>query len=465
MIDARVFTERFFAMEVVEGLFDRQDSDGLRYWDVLRHDIYYYLYLVQIGRIPAVANTRRQRSRIMRWLAEVYALLHCRFVALRLRIRRPRYLFVTASRNRIGGDWIDVICDESVRHFGKEAFVLETYTSRSAYLWPRNRHGVAGAVCRMPTDVRAVDPTIADELALIFKRYFVEPVHVNNLRVLVEAGIRAYCQQARYFDLLPSAHAPEVMLVVASGVLKGMFSMAHKHRVGVLEFQHGLISSLHPYYSYPRHVRYEQLPPFFPGRLLIFADFWGEDLHFAGIDKISVGTDHYCKAAANTVGVTREAWLIVTAARYHVALSALTRSLAERLSERKLIYKLHPQQYAHMDGIRREFASYPNVEVCAGEWSMEELFAQAGALITVQSTVVYEALQAGLHVVLMTWDDYQVHENVFRFCSQCANADDVIRALQKTIPTTLQDQTFFDRYDQSRVNEQVRAVSRWIRQA
>lgn len=92
------------------------------------------------------------------------------------------------------------------------------------------------------------------------------------------------------------------------------------------------------------------------------------------------------------------------------ALSCLTAGL---LTERKIYFKLHPNQFVEKEFYETKFMAYPQVQVISNECGIGELLNKTQTVLTIQSTAVYEALQGGRKVILLKESTYKRHQDVF----------------------------------------------------
>jgi len=433
----RQFTQRFFEMEVAQGLFEVTES-GVHCWDIVRHDTYYMLWARVSGGHWASAHLRHKPSAVDRFLRNLWRHVRTWATLKRLRKAKPAYLFVTASRMEDGLATTDRISDPYLRLYGLRGFVLESHSRRSRYLAAGSP---PGAFISIPQRTWRIDAQrIAARVHAAIEAHFGLSADVTELEMLIDAGLNTYLDQRRYFRRILAAARPRALVAVSNGIMKGMFIAAHEAGIHAYELQHGLISKFHPYYSYPSDVDYGRLRHH-PHSLFVFSDFWGKQIHFAGANVASVGCDFYSQ---RTVTSGKSGLLIISASRYHEELARVAKAVARIDPQLPIIYKLHPQQYAQVGRITAEFSEQPGIRVAAGEREISRLFAEASALLCVQSTVVYEAIQSGLRVLLLQRDDYQIHEDAFDWVELCATAEDVAHAAQQHAPGANVAPAFFD---------------------
>lgn len=438
--DAHVFTDRFFEMELARGLFDVRDAYGVRFWDIIRYDVYSVLWAHVSGGGEATRNSEPRHSLPKRLVRNALCALRMAGVQREVRRSRPEFLFLTTARLTAGDATIDPISQPYLELLSGRCFVLETFSKTARYL--QGAAAARGAFASIPQSAWQ-ESRLGAPVNEAFAEYFdvrLDPIALNEL---IDGNLRAYRDQLRYFDRVLQAQRPAAVVMVANGIWKGLFTAARRLDIPVIELQHGLISRLHPYYSYPRGPQYRELQ-MHPDLLLTFASSWMARVYFAGVPSVAIGTDYYRPRAGSR---TRPGLLIVSADRYHQVLAAAAKTIAGRLPQLPILYKLHPQQYDRAQAIGAEFSGYPNVSVHAGARSISDLFTEVSAMLCIQSTVVYEALQVGLRVFLVPRDNYQIHEDVFEYVQLCEDAAQVAAALEQPSASRIPELSFFDEFD------------------
>ena len=93
------------------------------------------------------------------------------------------------------------------------------------------------------------------------------------------------------------------------------------------------------------------------------------------------------------------------------------------------------------------FKPYPNIEVIAKEYSIQRLLEKTRILITIQSTAVYEALQAGRKVILLKRSTYERHQDIFDNSNVhlVSNANDLTNAINAPIDKNIVE--FFSNFN------------------
>ncbi|MBO8173586.1 MAG: hypothetical protein H0Z33_17095 [Bacillaceae bacterium] len=181
---------------------------------------------------------------------------------------------------------------------------------------------------------------------------------------------------------------------------KALNSVAKKMKVPTVELQHGVMGKYHIAYNFAERTKVDT----FPDYIFLFGEFWKDTTSFPVDDsKIKVvGWPYYEQKAnihRNNVNKNnKKVILFISQGTIGKDLSKIAVQISERINtdEYKVIYKLHPGEYA------RWKTEYPwlksaDIEVIDNNnYDMHYYFAQSDIQIGVYSTALFEGLGYGL---------------------------------------------------------------------
>lgn len=426
-MDILRFTKEFFAMERELDLLSRR-IDGLSWWEPARHDVFYAIYHAKSGlsapspgRVPL---TRRVADLATRMFA---------VVGLKVRIALGRYdvLALRAPRHWIDGRWCDTILDDILACTPGRVLVVDTFPCYHHIRLPSrvDRRLTAAELCHLNEAVASRFGVTKDVESLVSLRF-------SQFR-------SALTQYRRLLGRI----RPKCVLLVQNGIEKALFHAASERRIPVVEAQHGLIHTVHPQYSYPVECPAGSLSTL-PSIFLALSDHWVERCHYPVARTIVVGNRHI--GAVRSRQPTDDI-LVISADIYETAIEGLLRQVAPALPQRRFLYKLHPNQLQHSHQVEARLADLPNVEIVTTACTLQQLVGRCGDALCVQSTGVYEALQAGVRVHLYARHDYTTHSDVFDHPNLRVVDDHLafLRSVQEARPPSASDATpvFFRDFD------------------
>ena len=140
--------------------------------------------------------------------------------------------------------------------------------------------------------------------------------------------------------------------------------------------------------------------------------------------------------------------MVISANIYHNTLAAWVRAISALSPQRRILYKLHPNQSTSASQIAEEFRHLTNVEVMESHVPASMLLKDVSHIIVVCSTVAYEALQAGRTVCIIPQHDYLSHRDIFHLPGVVvpATPEELDRALDVE-NSTVEAPCFFDPFN------------------
>ncbi len=83
------------------------------------------------------------------------------------------------------------------------------------------------------------------------------------------------------------------------------------------------------------------------------------------------------------------------------------------LQDTPVYFKLHPYQFGEKKNYEEKFKDFENLKVITNEWSVGELLQQSDTVFAVQTTAIYEALQAQKKVIVLKRSSYERQQHIF----------------------------------------------------
>ena len=427
-MDLDEFNDRMFSIEKRLDLFaDR--SEGLPWWDGLRYEVYVFLYGAISG-VPAIDPERRPfHLRALGWLQRAFLK-----ALLSLRIRAFKYdvLVLRAPRQFKQGRRFDPAIDDLVALCPGRRLTINT----SPHYYHLGRRGRR----------RGCAPAAVDDLIKMLKTELGGSWSDLELRRLIEARLGDFQAAVESYSKFFSRIRPRFIIMTQNGMEKGLFVAAAAAGIRVIEGQHGLIGPAHPAYSYPRDLDFKDRSSF-PAVFLAFSDFWIRSCYYPAAKNLAIGNDHFAVSEPppipNNAGV-----MFVSADVYHGVLRGLVARLAHVVPDRRIIYKLHPNQRYAIAAIRAEFAAIKNIDVIDASVLARTLLPTISHVVVVQSTVAYEALEAGRRVCIVPELDYCILKGIFGLdgVTITPGLEELSRAVEEPVAFARMP-SFFDPFD------------------
>lgn len=439
-MDIIEFSDRFYNMEQDLDLFQIK-IDGISWWDVVRHDVFYEIYY---GLNGLDINPSRHRSLTQRATSLFKYLLKRAKFLISIQLFNHDVIALSAPRNYTGNKRRDIILDEILECIPSRKLIIETV--------PLYYH----ISQRKKLYYKDPDPQyvgLNDEV----KKRFGRKLDVESL--IEDRLQRFYFTLVEYTKLLDKVN-PKFVILIQNGIEKALFHAANMKEIPTIEAQHGLIGYVHPAYSYPKQITQGSLSTL-PTYFLSFSRHWTENCDYPVKRSIVCGNS---SLSVKKTTHSHNAILVISGPSYEDPLEKILMPAAKQLCERKFIYKLHPNQYARHHEISKRFLGLRNVEIVCGEKTISQLIEKCSSALCVQSTAVYEMLQAGMFVNLVKTMDYRTHADIIDHasCKIVSTPDTFINSVLKetTNPIKKELSVYFEKFNRSNVSDLVKRLSK-----
>lgn len=217
-----------------------------------------------------------------------------------------------------------------------------------------------------------------------------------------------YRSKKKSFDRIVKKTAPKVILEVNSEAPDCMAinEVAKEHGIPIVELQHGIMGKEHIVYNYPQGVSVKQ----FPDYLFVFSDFWkyGNRCPIPDEHIISVGFPYLEKQRRKYSQNAKEGKTVLLFLSQGTIADKLVKiavGVLDSLKNKdyKIIYKLHPGEYATWREKLPELLNTEGIEVIDNnQISLYELFAKTDIQIGFASTAIFEGLSYHLDTYIYT---------------------------------------------------------------
>ncbi len=381
-MDINTLTSSFHKMEVEHNLFYKKYKSEY-IWDVIRFDVFHALQnrsllLKRPGKIKVLIKNVISKT------LQVICLVS-------LVLSRRKILICKTSRTKNQSGYVDSYSAPITNSLkSNEYFDIELYHLAGGYFNQRYlfnydiNHALPMAFLK---DILAV-------LKLKFPSLYREDVLIQ----VINNAYNKYLVEYTFYNKLYKYSSIEKAFIVQNGIQKGLLHAAIMNNVRVVELQHGYVGYTHPAYSYPLSI----LPAYVytPNEFWAFSDFWYQEIYMPKTEFKVLGCDY-----ADLANIKGTAILFISRDNHHKILLEFLSHISVN-TERKIIYKLHPNQTADFLEIKESLSHFTNVDVILNEMSVSTCIGKSSDVVCIQSTVVFEALQSNRKVICIKKADY-----------------------------------------------------------
>jgi len=427
--------EKFLAFEEENHLFQLKE-DGLYIWDILRFPVYLdYMWENFRNQTPRQKLRTKLKLSVTR-LAYLVTFLFSR--------SRPN-LFLTNSRDKTpDGHFYDKNADDFLQRLHLDSHIIETYQVKARnYAYP----------------VSLINPTsLFNWLYRLLHRkqdYSVLLEQINSSLNLkwdnktINWHLGHFKSEKLFYTLLFRFSKTKRVYVTQNGIQKALFSAARDSGVQSVEFQHGIIDPGHIAYNYPASI-VSGAEIYVPDLLLTFSEFWTQDINYPVKKIIPAGNTVFANVSAYHKEFNPQSKCIgfISSDVFGLKISKLATEYAALNDKDNILFKLHPNEFAMKSFYDETFRDFPNIRVITNEQPTEEVILSCDAIVLIQSTIAYQALQAGIRLFIYKRMTYYRHAHIFN--SPNVQLIDNARQIVVTSDNTRDARdVFFEEFDES----------------
>jgi hypothetical protein len=238
-------------------------------------------------------------------------------------------------------------------------------------------------------------------------------------------------------------------LYVAFNSQKSHYAAARECGIQTIEFQHGIIDRGHVDYNYPPGIDAGSRV-YCPDVLLTYGDFWSRELNYPVKKVLKLGNTFAAQigSARKPVHSGLQTIGFISADVFGVRLAELAIEYAKLNPGNTVIFKLHPNQFSRRKEYVDRFRPFPGIRVFTNEQPTREMIVSCDAIVLIQSTIAYEALQAGVPVFIYKRMTYYRHAQIFD-SPNVVLFDDASEIVIRERAAPEKGEVFFEEFDES----------------
>lgn len=390
--------EHFLKFERDNKLFDIKDKYGLNVWEAIRYCV--GGQIIRNATMGFLINHEGHNSSVFFAMKRLTL-----FVLYSIRHFRSSILFILCSRDYKENTYQDAISDGMYKLVPpNDSFVIETTFNwcKDDYLYGNVCPSIFTLLLRL--NRRKYDFSVIED---IVKRSY--PNISFDIREW-ESLYKMFLTQYLFYNIFFKIIRIKKIVFVQNGIFKGLLAAAKKHNIVTIEMQHGQISKNHLMYSYDPSLLKEKYL-YNPNYLLTFSPFWLKDGVLPGTQVVPIGNNTFYSVEFN-FKKSFKSILVVSSVNHEDSLISIVSEILKIDSSFTVYYKLHPDEYNRVAFFNKVFSEHIEVKVVK-DVPISALLNKVDVVLLVQSSVMTEALNAGVNVFVYRIKDYEVMDFLF----------------------------------------------------
>lgn len=368
---------------------------GVHIWDGIRYDIISYITAQEINENNNQHQITRSSSyeKIRYFFLELWSYL-CLVILPR---KAKQYLFVISSRFKDGNNNYDRQASPLLSEVKKsERIILEHHTGAKyddAYYYDSASFYYRLKKYKYRAKYEA-SSIIADSINSIFGKNVITSSIIDNF-------INRFFSARDYYNKLIRNIKPN-KIIISFGRFKSLCAVASKSGIQVILLQHALVFE-NDYALANTCPNKEQ--GYYPDYFYTYGTYWGQ--YMKHLTNVRVLGNNYL--SNKLVGPQGEAVLFISTPQQGTYLSPLVKRFAERNSDIRCFYRLHPTEYSIADKYIQLFKNCSNVRVITTEMTFEESVSESRFVVGIFSTALFEALHNERPVAVLNVEEYHTY--------------------------------------------------------
>ncbi len=394
--------DKFLEFEKDHNLFALQDDRGTYFWDIVRFQVY----------IAILWGESTKAKRTFFFVLRKVVFMLCDILRLLFLTKSKENFFYMTSRNKDEkGQLFDqnsqavYDCFSPKNSMVLESHYLQTYKNskiRNKFLLPQLFYRHLSHYKKQ--DFSSIRNLIQEEFGKEFDDSF-----FNKL-------MKTYYADCAFYSWLLKAKKIKRVFIVQNDVQKALMIAAKELGLPTFEFQHSVVDVGYLLYNYPK-IDHTERQVILPDTLLTFSPFWLQDVYLPNVKIVAIGNDYFLKPLQEAVknkGTAKGLTVISTDVFGQILSEFLVKSEIQKiLQDIPVYFKLHPYQFGEKKNYEEKFKDFENLKVVTNEWSVGELLQQSDTIFAVQTTAIYEALQAQKKVIVLKRSSYERQQHIF----------------------------------------------------
>jgi len=437
--------QKFFEMEERYSLFDYQTKEGIKYWDIVRYEIFCYIIS---NNIFIQKNRKRNLLFIYKIIKYCFYLI---IFLLKIFLNRPHYLCFICSRNKDNyGRNLDIISQDIISRLPyNKRLLIETFSNNNGkgqFSYIFNSGLILYKYLFKLKNIFHNNCDYYEIIEIISKTFNISINDKLIIDTIITNNINRYIIERNYYKKLFSLLKPKLIFMTQDGIQKGMFNAANYLNIPLVELQHGFIGYSHPVYSYPQSILRGQILDL-PKYLFAFSHFWTKTINYPVNSIKYIGNSYYAKK------ITKKEIkydIVFIMGLYNNCILSLIDNLLKLNFNYNICIKLHPAQIFNYNNILEKYKYTNNINIIRNELSISKLLSETECIITVNSTCIYEALHNNVKVFLLKVPGYYTMQNIYDnpLVKEITSAEDIISLKNINIINQKNNITYFEEFNE-----------------
>lgn len=401
----------FKQMEIKNSLFELKYKSKFAVWDLCRRDI-----LIEIDRIlknepNEFQYTIKSCDKYKNFFKKFYNYTVLFFLSFK-KAKRLVIVFRRFKKKNLSYDF----CIDPITSKLSDCFYLDfANSSLLKAIFFRDSSYLSFKIIRKPyKDVEYISKYINDCVSKYFNINF-------DSKEIINHSLNCFFSGELFFRHLIKNLDCQKVIYSDNGALKSIPYVCSMKNITCFEVQHGATQGS-TIYTYPKKKDFflDKKNCYYPDYYILWGKYWKKNFNLPS--KLIVGgTYHYMEKCDHQNKI-----LFISSTKNYLDLSLVAKEVASALPNRKILFKLHPNQFNEYLKIKLDLKNNKNILVVSDEIDNKKLLSESSDFVATRSSLMYQALQSGCRGHILKKNNYDVEKNFFKVTQQFSKSSELL---------------------------------------
>jgi hypothetical protein len=420
---------KFKKMEIESSFFKLKYKNKFAVWDLCRRDIFIEIVRVKDNLPKYFSYEIKSNDKYKNFFKKFYNFL----VLFFLRFKRAETLAITFRRSKKKNLSYDFSVDPIANKFNDCFFLDFANPSIFKALFFRNFSYFSYKTLREPyNDIDDISKYIDNK---VFEKFNID----ISSKEIINYSLNCFFSGELFFRNLIKSLKCRKVIYVDNGNIKFIPYVCNIKRLVCFEAQDGATEgSISVNYPKKKELLLNKENSYYPDFYISWGKYWNKIYNLPS-KFIVGGTENYIEKCNHSNKI-----LFISSTRYYLDLSFIAKEVAKALPNKKILFKLHPDQFTECSKIKLDFKNQKNIKVILDEIDNKKLLLESSDFVAIRSTFIYQALQSGCRGHILKKHDYNCETKILKFVQQFSTPGELLANLNHT-PLKTDPPIFFEK--------------------
>ena len=414
---------KFEKMEVENSLFELTYKNEFAVWDLCRRSIFAEINRKLLNKPPQMFYEIKPIDKFKNIFKNIYN----KSILYLLKSKKAKTLVITFRRFKKKDRVYDFVIDPIASKLNDCIYFDFINSTLINFVFNKNASIPSFKVIRH--SIKDIDKISKYIDSCIYKSF---KISIKS-ETIITYDLNAFFSGKMFFSEAINSLKCQNLIYSDNGILKCLPYICKKKSIKTFEVQHGgSPGSIMWTYPKKKKILLNKKNCYYSDYFLIWGKYW-KKIYNTPSKFIVTGTFYHTKKFNHLDKI-----LFISNKSNYLQLSSISKDIAKALPRRKLLFKLHPEQFFDFNEIKNNFKAYSNIDVITDQITNKNLLKNSSDFVTVRSSYIYQAIQSGCKGHILMQDNFDWDQKILKVTDQFSSSSELLKNLnQKKNKTNL----------------------------